>query len=415
MSLQSIGLTGPMSSKMFPQSRPVNTNYVDLAIADAWGNPQNDRITYYKKRGIGKVVPVPGAAGMGSGISHTVYRVPKSEILTRNQVRKIYKDEENAMIAAQAAERTAAAVVRQGEMNANVAGIVYTNEPSNNIDIDKPINLIELANKAKSLVKNNSEIKKQKMNKAKSKINTNTLKFIKERYSHLGEKRYMNEVERATKSYMNANTIDDEIQALRNKFIETEKGKVYHILHKQAEAKMPKNSSGHIAREYQGSVPKEAARLFQEHIDRKMPKIDAVLAKVREGMIMGFAPPAPKSVQKEENLLRFNELSSINFSAPTQTTTTSTYVDPFEGLNATPNISHKNFTNAGIEIEEETVNHLSKNQKNELLSLLKSMNKASHNAAIDDYLARHLGKGGKRKNKTRKGHKGNKTRKTKRT
>jgi hypothetical protein len=423
MSVLPIGLTGPMSKKMFPQATPVNTNYVDLAMADPYGNPQNERVAYYQKKGIGKVVPVSGAAGMGSGISHTVYRVPKSELLTRNQVRKIYKNEENAMMAAQAAERAAAAAVRQGEMNANVAGIVYTDEPTSSVDIDKSINLESLANKGFQLAakkKWNSINSREKQtrygNPSIMKLGNGTQKT---RYGSMRNRKEINVRPgfSAGEEIMikeNKVSIDDAIEALRSAFIEVEKGKVYHSSHLQAEAKAPKNSYGKIHREFYGRIPIERDRLVQEHIDRKIPKIEAVLAKVREGMILGFPAPAPKVEEKEENLLRFNNLSSINFSAQPSAASTTKYMDPFAGLNTNTNITHKNFTNAGIEIEKETVNHLSKNQRKELLSQLTAMNKSEQNSAINTYLATHpIGRrGGERK--TRKSKKSKKTRKIRR-
>ena len=314
-------------------------NYVDLALGDPYGNPQDDRVAYYKKRGIGTTVGVPGAAGMGSGISHTVYRVPKSELLTRNQVRKIYKNEENAMMAAQAAERAAAAVVRQGEMNANTAGIVYTNEPTTSIDIDKPVHLESLAAKGRNLMKKDNSVREKKRNAAWKLVDPVNLNYYsKQVRAPVGSKEYKNQLGKLVglNHYINTKdfNIDDAIDALRNKFIETEKEKVYQSSHKEAEAKMPKNSYGHIIREYQGSVPRERDRLVQEHIARKMPKINAVLEKVREGMILGFVPPPPKVAPKEENLLRFENLSSINFSAPAAAGSgaPSAPNDPFAGM-----------------------------------------------------------------------------------
>jgi hypothetical protein len=169
-------------------------------------------------------------------------------------------------------------------------------------DIDKEIDLAMLANTGKKIVK-------QKMN---------TRRMTKRNYNKIEPK------------------VDEVIAALRNSFIESEKGKVYHSSHLEAEAKAPKNSYGKIMREWYRRIPIERDRLVQEHIDRKMPKIEEVLAKLREGMIMGFAPPALNAAPKEENLLRFNNLSSINFSAPAGSAAADSgaprQVDPFEGL-----------------------------------------------------------------------------------
>jgi hypothetical protein len=342
MSVLPIGISGPMSRKMFPQSAaPVNTNYVDLAVGSEYVR-ENERVPYYRKRGVGKNVPFPGAAGMGSGISHYVYRVPKSELLTRNEVRKIEKNEYNAMMALQAEERAAAAVVRKGEMNANVAGIVYTDEPMSAIDIDLPINLIFLADKALRLAAKKKWNSMTERNRGIiSGTTTSSDGKRKVWYSGSSGRKSINirpgfSAEEEIMIKENKVNVDDSIEALRNKFIDVEKEKVRFASHLAAEKKAPRNSYGKIQQEYAGSVPKEAARLVQEHIDRKMPKIEAVLAKLREGMILGFAPPAPKVAPKEENLLRFNNLSSINFSAPTGPAVANRLVDPFEGLNSSP-------------------------------------------------------------------------------
>jgi hypothetical protein len=366
-------------------------NSVDLGDQDI-------RVAYYKKRGIGQTVPVPGALGMGSGISHTIYRVPKSQLLTRNEVSKIYKNESNAILAAQSAERAAAAVVRQGEMNANVAGIVYTDEPMTKIDIDMPINLGSLAEKVRELAK------QQKKNHVK-----------------LTTKRYME-----GKTPIPNPTVDEIVAAAKTAFIKTE-------VEKATRTSPSWNTRGRIVL-YGKRDQERHDNHIKEHIDRKMPKIEAVLAKLREGMILGFAPPAPKVVPKEENLLRFNNLAGINFSAPAGSAAAGTgapsYRDPFEGLNSSPNTPHRawalvreplrlmrtaaphaNFVAAGIEIEPETVERLSKNQRSTLLTKLKAMNKSQHNSEINSFLNNALRKGGKRT--TRKARKVKKTRKVK--
>lgn len=117
-------------------------------------------------------------------------------------------------------------------------------------------------------------------------------------------------------------------------------------------------------------------------------------ASVKQGNLLGLTKTNNNLLSFEPSKAMMNEraaeLSVLNFSPP--------------------NVTHKNFTNAGIEIEEETISHLSKNQRKELLSQLKSMNKSEQNSAINTYLATHvLGKGGKRK--TRKARKQRKTRK----
>jgi hypothetical protein len=332
MSVLPISVSGPMSRKMFPQAAaPVNTNSVDLALSTPYGGAEDIRVAYYKKRGIGKVVGIPGAVGLGAGISHTVYRVPKSELLTRNEVSKIYKNEEDAMMAAQSAERAAAAVVRQGEMNANVAGIVYSNDPMTKIDIDLPIHLVSLADLGKQIVKQNSSVKQKKLNAALSKMNAEmnaeNLKYMKRKGMNMKKhaEHYMNE------TY----SVDDIIEAIRNKFIEEEENKIRETKRMEAKRAFPLIPRGYVNKPsfMTQNQSKEQARLIKEHIARKMPKIEAVLAKLREGMILGFAPPAPKPVEKEENLLRFENLSSINFSKPSANAPAApVYSDPFEEL-----------------------------------------------------------------------------------
>lgn len=398
---------------------PVITNYVDLALGSEYVR-QDDRVSYYEKRGIGKVVPIPGAGGLGSGISHKIYRVPKSQLLTRNEVRKIEKNESNAILVAQSAERAAAAAVRQSEMNINAAGIIYTDEPMTKLDIDMPINLSELADKALQLA---AKKKWDSLNKRNRRFHiigstgSNATKKIRYGYKRKeisvrpgfsGEEEVMinqNEV-----------SVDDAIDALRMAFIEVERQKKLESAIKEAHDRMPKNSTGQVPRELAGSEPKEREKIIQEQIDRKMPKIEAVLAKLREGMVLGFAPPLAKVVPKEENLLRFNNLAGINFSAPGNPGAGSgapSYRDPFDGLNSPPNTTDAAFAAAGIEIEPETVEKLSKNQRSALLFQLRGMNKSQHNAAINSFLINALRKGGKRA--TRKARKVKKTRKVKRT
>jgi hypothetical protein len=317
-------------------------NSVDLALSNRYGGEEDIRVAYYKKRGIGTVVGIPGAGGMGSGISHIVYRVPKSQLLTRNEVRKIYKNEEDAMMAAQSAERAAAAVVRQGEMNANAAGIVYSNEPISKIDIDGPIHIGSLVNKALQIAA------KKKWNSSGNEYHIRSTGLLKNGTRQVSYSKgrggnvktitmrpgYSAEEEIALEELKPSG--EEGIQALRNKFIEMERQKKWESAIKEAHNRMPKNRNGKIMREYWGSEPQERERIIQEHVERKLPKIEAVLAKLREGMIMGFAPPAPKVVPKEENLLRFNNLSSINFSAPAGSAAAGSgappQVDPFEGL-----------------------------------------------------------------------------------
>jgi len=352
-------------------------NYIDLPLNDG-------RVYYYRKRDIGKNFGVPGAGGLGSGISHVVYRVPKSEFISLNELRKIQQNELNAKIALESAEKAAAAIIRKGEINANIAGIVYTNEPTLKVDIDLPIHLESLAEKGFQLA---NEKLKTKYQRKRGQIVT------------LDDK--------------NKVSIDDVIKVLREAFIETEKSKVSELFYKQAYAKIPKNSFGMIPREMHGSERRETDRLVQEHIDRKLPKIEVVLEKLREGMILGFAPHvAPHVVPKEENLIHFNNIKSINFAATSAPASAKKVIDPFEGLNFSPNVTHSNFVAADIEIEPETVSKLSKNQRSALLSKLKGMNKSKHNSAINDFLIEYLAKGGKRK--TRRANKSRNTRKVRR-
>lgn len=103
------------------------------------------------------------------------------------------------------------------------------------------------------------------------------------------------------------------------------------------------------------------------------------------------------STTPEENLLSFEATQAMKKSVQNN----------LAQINFTPkNITHKNFVNAGIEIEDETVDHLTQNQRRTLLANLQAKNKSNHNEYIDEYLAKVLTrKGGKRRNRAKKSRK----------
>jgi len=311
----------------------MSLNYAELSLEDP-------RVEYYVKKGIGKHVPVPGVAGLGSGISHSVYHVPKSELLTLNQVRKIEKNKYNVKKAVEAEATAAANLVHKDEINANVASIVYTNQPTAILDIDRPIHLESLADKAMQLIAKKILVEK-KPRSLSSITRKNGSQFFKYKDKEINIRPGFSAQEEFIIHTENP-SVDKAIEELRNAFIELEKRKISPSSYLQAKASLPKNSSGNIIREFQGSVTKRADKFTQEHIDRIMPKINAILEKVHEGMIIGFpSVPAPVA-PKEENLIRFDNLSSIDFSQPPGSAAGSSVpipVDHFQGLGG----RHKNY------------------------------------------------------------------------
>ena len=306
-----------------------NLDYVNLALSNPYGGIQDERVDYYRKRGIGEDYAVPGAGGYGAGVSHYVYRVPKSELITLNQLQKIRKNEMNAMIAAEAEAKATADALRRTEMNANLASIVYSNTPMAKIDIDLPINLSNLAHNATKLamdtkLANDKIMKRKQKNGTVMYRNGKTLKFMKN----------------TNYKKLNPPSIDEIVAAAKNAFIQTEKNKIDENIVAKVKKTFP-NYFGHN-RIYRVKRPQEQIteknRLIQQHIERKMPKIESVLAKLREGLFMGTITQDNKPVEKKEvNLLTFTGLNNLNFSTVAPTAAAQ-YYDPFVGLNNSQNI-----------------------------------------------------------------------------
>ena len=122
------------------------------------------------------------------------------------------------------------------------------------------------------------------------------------------------------------------------------------------------------------------------------------------GNLLGLssAPNRRTTLEAVRNMLlkersrrnREKELSSIDFSK-----------EAMERANI------QRFADAGIEIEDETLQHLTPSQRNELFQLVSTKNKQNHNNAINSFLQNALKrKGGKRTFRKQK-HRGSKTRK----
>jgi hypothetical protein len=119
--------------------------------------------------------------------------------------------------------------------------------------------------------------------------------------------------------------------------------------------------------------------------------------RMGEVNLLGLNTQAP--ARKSNNLLTFpsheEELASINFSK-----------------GATNTVNFKKFTNAGINIEEETVKMLSPNMRTSLFNRLTRVNKRNQNAEINSFLQNILTrKGGKRKSTRKHKRRHGKTRK----
>lgn len=333
-----------------------NLDYVNLALSNPYGGIQDERVDYYRKRGIGEDYAVPGAGGLGSGISHSVYRVPKSELITLNQLQKIRKNEMNAMKAAEAEAKAAADALRRSEMNANLASIVYTNAPMVNIDIDSPINLSNLAHNATKLAMDTRVIndKSFRINKngtisiRKKTGKKKTIKMPMRSTEYRNFPAYNKEINEEINLkipvrknftprqeyiyHVSPPSIDEIVAAAKDAFIQTEKNKIDENIVAKVKKTFP-NYFGHN-RIYRMKRPQEQIteknRLIQDHMQRKMPKIESVLAKLREGLFMGTITQDNKSVEKEVNLLTFPGLKNINFSTAA-TTAARHYDDPFVG------------------------------------------------------------------------------------
>lgn len=125
-------------------------------------------------------------------------------------------------------------------------------------------------------------------------------------------------------------------------------------------------------------------------VDTSVPEPKGVYHTYRAAgaNLLGLNTPAAP-IKASNNLLTFpsyeEQLASINFSKK-----------------AMNNANFKRFTNAGINIEEETVKKLSPNQRTSLFNRLTRINKRNQNAEINAFLQNVLSrKGGKHKHMRR--------------
>ncbi len=377
-------------------TKNANKNYIQMDFAksgdyDMLTSDQlfhNEYLQFLVDSGYGTKGEREYHSGYGAIHKYPYIRIPKDiypTIPTKEDYKQMKKREYETKAKIEEEQKAAEKLVRQAEINTNVQSIIYTDEPMETIDIDIPINLEFLAERGLKLAQKKINNEKSKKNKGRT-------------FSAISNK--------------SKASIDDAISAIREQFVETEKNKVTPILREEAKKlyKVPSpadrgGSNIHFIMMMENMQKMYIAEKVKEHIDRKLPKITAVLEKIHEGMVFGFAP-VKKKVNTNTNLLRFNELKNINFSYRPTEGPAKPY-DPFEGLNTSPNLTHNDFTAAGINIEPETIDHLTKNQKQELLSLLVTLSKAEHNDAINSFISKKLSKGGKRKTrKIRKGKKG---------